>query len=507
MAGPPKVLTVSYGTFSCKLEGFEDSFGMMKKITEYFRDLAAGDRYFGAEPPPPDAETLQRIAEGEARRRVEARVELDGVLLRSGGLEGRISSAPSPAPGTQPPTAKVPRSDEPESVAAKLARIRAAVETAHAADAELADTGFEDETDNAPPGGMAREPRPPGSPPERRIAMTGPPAPETAATPSSDDRDSPDPAAEAEPTPAPPPGMARARVLKLRRDDLSQTWPPDEDAGPTPASGAAPRPSDIDQVRAPAHDPAPAPARAADRRRSADLADHELALQRLLDETNSKLAGAEQRRRQASIAHLKAAVAATVAERRLDTRHRGDDDSHMRPYRQALAEVVRGARKTPQAGDGNRLAPLILVTEQRIDRATPDAEANAPTGQRTGPAGEKDGTGPEALRLDAPILPLTEARLRGFAAATAGHDPADLTGLLAQAAAYLTGQEGAMLFTRPQVIELARSVAGDDFEREDMLRAFGRHLREGRFRRIRRGQFGLDETAVPPQAAGADRIA
>ncbi len=122
MDSHPKVMTVSYGTFSCTLDGFDDPFTTMQLVAEYFRKLSADDRYFGSEPLQPDASKLHQIAKVANPNRIDAEVTDNSVILRQADI---IEAAPEVKPAqveiNEKPQEIVPEIEEPVEVAVEVA--------------------------------------------------------------------------------------------------------------------------------------------------------------------------------------------------------------------------------------------------------------------------------------------------------------------------------------------------------------------------------------------------
>ena len=721
MMGPSKILTVSYGTFSCTLEGFDDPFSTMRSIAEYFRDLAAEDRYFGAEPPTPDAEMLHKIAEREVQRRVEARVGENSVVLRQldgshpqdaqGDQEKKASSpvdnAPAkaaaaiaaaatqsaqsadeadmePADAATDETAEIEEAgaaslESAESVAEKLARIRAAtasedsardaqsdyVEDQHAdpifesapisaafedvddiqepvkpdeqdelagaheapvsetpenvdrggefdvtADPESsveaqsatgpepdftgnqaddfetaengakelvaetdeldvaqeevsADTAEDHETSVELEGEAVMDEVEPADMPELAVQETSvedavadgtqieEPAVEQTEDSVSDfmarsetdhdatleeDGDDWDDADVADPD-----APAIARVVKMRREDFEnaiqsgtlqefeQEEPQDHsqdiaetDEAAISGIAEALAGTGSDEVEAEEGTLSPedeaelmatleavqrkaeAEARAEKEGRALlenqDIEENAESVSRILDVTNTEMEETEGTRRRSAIAHLKAAVAATRADKLLSRLRKDDEEKEMNQYRQDLAKVVRPKR--PAAEDGpkkkRRVAPLVLVSEQRVDEEqaveTPPAQGGAAVRPRrisrdNLALSDEDETQEAGPNENIFIEPESFAK---FASEVGAHDLPDL---LEAAAAYMSFVEGHEYFSRPQIMKAVAAIKDDEeYSREETLRSFGKLLRRGKIKKIKRGQFTIAET-------------
>ncbi|WP_238367004.1 hypothetical protein [Mesobacterium pallidum] len=207
--------------------------------------------------------------------------------------------------------------------------------------------------------------------------------------------------------------------------------------------------------------------------------EEEGSVSRLMNETTAQMAEPESNRRRNAIQHLRAAVAATKADKGLNTDGSGQDSTEA--YRDDLAEVVRPRR--PQAehtaaerprAPAARPAPLKLVAEQRIDVA-------------------HDPVQPRRVMDLVQDEPDYDGDAESFTEFAREMGAVELPDLLEAAAAYMSFVEGREQFSRPQLMTKVRQVGVDEFSREDGLRHFGQLLRSGKIEKIDGGRFTVSD--------------
>ncbi len=216
--------------------------------------------------------------------------------------------------------------------------------------------------------------------------------------------------------------------------------------------------------------------------------DDEAAVSRLMEKTDEQMDAPESSRRRNAIAHLKAAVAAKEAARKM-----GEDDEDQDPqnaFREDLSRVVRPSRpKSSGTARASRVPPLKLVAEQRVDAPSPKADGPVTprriSVRKVAEVEDETTSVPEVANTQ-----VAAANFAEFAQDMGAHDLADL---LEAAAAYTSFVEGKDEFSRPQVMNIVKGLQDEDFNREDGLRSFGTLLRQGKIQKLGAGRFQVAE--------------
>jgi hypothetical protein len=593
-----KVLTVSYGTFSCTLEGFENSFDMMKTVAEYFRDLAAEDRFFGAEPPKLDAEILGILEQRGKQLGINTRQSGDTsiVLTPSQSYDEETSEEASaiitePATPVRPPALSI---DE------RLDRIKAATtadtvpavytEDEHANDvtanprtttedtsaetdmaAQTAETEelvaelptivdhieFEDADEVAEHHeAIDNTEAPKESPAEtttEEMSIESYDDDDVAETAAEEIEDEEPLVSEMEPKTehdreetaagtvfaddAPEMNAFEAALTQdlmaadeeveshadqdvFAADDVSDEFDDTHDEEPQLAEDRVPLRLEqpVEEERVPLRkprvhvinvSPAPSDEQTADAQPDDTMDDDDAPqpvavsrptrpvaktrretaepvetadVSRLMDETDQQMAKPESNRRRNALAHLRAAVAATIADKSLGK----DDKDSTEAYRNDLAKAVRPRR--PDTSGARKSAPLRLVADQRIDEPAaeaPEVTAPAPTPKPEVAVNETHETQAE------PVNSSDFADFGQFAAHVGAHS---LEAKLEAAATYLSQVRGIDQFSRPQLLRTVKlSGTEDDFSREESLQHFAHMLRTGKLARKEDGLFEVTD--------------
>ncbi len=595
MVSSSKILTISYGTFSCTAEGFDDPLEVLKEATQFFRSVLQEDRFFGAEPPQLDPE----MAEELFRRQVTARRTENGFVLSPAPVATNVADTaemdeePANESATSPTSvspSNIDGSDVSEplisdastdisdtsyvapfhpsqdntpaispfvgvaTVEEKLARIRAVVSRTQTTDSVSAKSDAETSTTQTVLGDEV----------PTDITIDVAPADDDAQTDqdalllenilhatadeekeneqsnnfflenlgetlaSAHDVETDDDVLETQPmdgtsddtltTAAEQNDVSPSVVLEqstdpsdvedpfrldetLRLDatseddisDLVSEFVTSASKKTKAADISRPTATIADQVKNNLRkaDKLASPARALLTEQSVQDGD----ASRLMEQTDSQFDEPEGNRRRSAIAHLRAAVAATRADRQLSRQDRQDEQD---PYREDLADAVRPRR--PQSTSKrtarpapvektSRPAPLTLVAEQRVTDGSEILNTSIIRPRRV-----------ERHRVKAETKSVDE----GFSTYTSQVGAEDLSEILESAVSYLALVQGIPHFTRLQLMEKLSEAEIFESTREDRLRSLGRLLSEGKIERTEDGKYTMTQKTRfrPVRAAG-----
>ncbi|WP_045996564.1 hypothetical protein [Loktanella sp. S4079] len=521
-----QILDVSYGTFSCRLEGFEDSVEVMKTVVSYFHELAGHDRFMDVEPQAPDMEELALLTAAKADSDVEIAGEGHNVALRA--VDEDAEEEIVAADDVEEIIAEDETFEDDEEIAENIVAdddiddVEVAEEdedpislTAQEDDEDAFDdedfTNITDEDEEFVEDLEDEEPLQAEAPEEpeafeeeesiaaklQRIrAVVGrghvqAPATETAteeATTAADDDEEEIPvnplaqrladlakrnaeldaeeAAEAE---------ATAEVDEIE-DDYDDELADDTEE-PLVLTAANDDGGSADDDHFDLQDEAAVETNRSKREELTDTP--ESAMSRILMQTDEHLKEPEGRRHRDAFAQLKAAVAATEAAKQLG------DDAPTEDRDEAFREDL-GAHEAEIQSEVRESAPLRLVPSQRTESDDKPVDAAAERLRKIASKKKTD----------------TTTGAGGFAEFAQQQGATELGDLLEAAAAYIAFVEGDDDFSRPQVMKKVQSATAQEITREDGLRSFGRLLRQSKIVKLNNGRFQVAEnTRFRPDAS------
>ncbi|MBE0413243.1 hypothetical protein [Yoonia sp.] len=542
MSDTHQILDVSYGTFSCRLEGFDDSVETMKTVVTFFHQLAGHDRFMDMAPQAPDLDALAEMTARKTGVSVQVEAETDAQRLN---LHVRRSAAdnltekpdlrikPSVAPDHTAPLQETAAEDsEPADAVAPESNAKADEAGDIAPKDDMFDEEYEDEdaapvvamvqpalaqTDIAP----AKAGRPSADTAESvaaklqriraivgRAATTG--THDTLVEDSTTDTDTDDIAPAANPL--------TQRLAELAQRHAAQSVI--QKKAVSESTGAIRNAADAELQESdsvtevdhttddhPASDTADAPANVAvtSSENVPDMTDDRIELSKQVAEVEQAIAMRREikSKRDELPGNVDAAISRILsqADQRLN-------EPLGRRQRDAFAQLKAAVAATEAA---RQLGDPGTEAEDPGEAFRDDLDAQKAEDEEIVKNESKEASSPSPLRLvpsqrvDEPASKIerTADRLRqiaaqkdsedspngDFAAFAADKGATELGDLLEAAAAYIAFVEGDEEFSRPQVMKKVQVASSDEITREDGLRCFGQLLRQNRIVKLNNGRF------------------